>query len=132
MPVPPRARLSCTPVRRAMLWIVSLLAWPGTDHAQPFIDPRWNAARPRPVRSALESADEDGRWASGFHCAGTGSDVSPFTTYRGQLIVGGQLTWAGSSLQNSIAGWDGSSWHSLGTGVTGSVRALTVYNDNLI
>ncbi|MCA3006014.1 MAG: hypothetical protein LW650_14250 [Planctomycetaceae bacterium] len=47
----------------------------------------------------------------------------------GQLVAGGQFTNAAGATVNSIARWNGSSWGSLGSGMTGfnsSVRALAV------
>jgi hypothetical protein len=47
------------------------------------------------------------------------------------LIVGG-FSVAGDMVANNIAAWDGNSWQPLGSGINGSVRALTVYNGELI
>src|SRR5688572_27565773 len=48
------------------------------------------------------------------------------------LVVGGSFTIAGDVLAARIATWDGTSWSALGTGMSGTVSALTVYNGNLI
>ncbi len=54
------------------------------------------------------------------------------------LVVGGAFNVAGSVIANDIAAWDGSQWHTFGTGMTltasafSEVRALTVYNGALI
>ena len=48
------------------------------------------------------------------------------------LVVAGQFTLAGSTTVNRIAAWDGNSWQPLGSGVGNTVRALTVYNGDLI
>jgi hypothetical protein len=50
------------------------------------------------------------------------------------LYAGGDFTTAGGVAANRIANWDGSSWSALGSGLpgivgTGSVKALTVYDD---
>ncbi len=48
------------------------------------------------------------------------------------LYVGGRFTHAGGTLVNHIARWDGTTWSSVGGGVTGSgprISALAVYND---
>ncbi|MCP4246482.1 MAG: hypothetical protein GY778_05485, partial [bacterium] len=48
------------------------------------------------------------------------------------LYVGGEFTIAGDVFANNIARWDGTSWSPLGSGMNGQVRALTVYNGDLI
>lgn len=55
-------------------------------------------------------------------------------TYNGTtyLIAGGGFTTAGGVSANYIAKWDGSTWSSLGSGMSATVRALTTYNGNLI
>ena len=45
------------------------------------------------------------------------------------LYAGGFFTSAGGVSANGIATWDGSSWSALGSGVTGGVSALTVFDD---
>lgn len=63
---------------------------------------------------------------------------SALKTWNGQLIAGGPFTTAnGSSIPaNHIASWNGSSWSPLGSGgangVNGTVRALTIFNNDLI
>jgi len=64
----------------------------------------------------------------------------PFITalceYEGDLILGGDFTSAGGITLNHIARWDGTTWHSLAGGMSGtefpSVSALTVYRGLLI
>jgi hypothetical protein len=65
--------------------------------------------------------------------------VRALTVYNGELIAAGAFTTAGGVTCNYIARWDGTSWQPLGTGMGYpgyesycSVRALTVYNGNLI
>ena len=66
--------------------------------------------------------------------------VNAMIIYDGDLIVGGAFTDAGGTAANHVARWDGQSWHALGDGVRfesggydiGSVRALAVYDGNLI
>ncbi|MEW6200031.1 MAG: hypothetical protein AB1601_15380 [Planctomycetota bacterium] len=48
------------------------------------------------------------------------------------LVVGGYFSLAGDVVANSIATWDGSRWSPLGSGINGGVRALAVYNGELI
>ena len=45
------------------------------------------------------------------------------------LVVGGSFDHAGGAPANSIARWDGSTWSTLGGGLTGPVRALAVFDD---
>ena len=47
-------------------------------------------------------------------------------------VVGGSFTFAGQTPANRIAFWDGTNWTALGDGVDGEVRALAVYNGELI
>ena len=48
------------------------------------------------------------------------------------LIIGGSFTTAGGVPAAHIAAWDGSAWQPLGAGTNDSVRALAVYNGELI
>ena len=63
--------------------------------------------------------------------------VKELTVYKGELIAGGSFTIAGDVPCNRVARWDGSAWQPLGSGINendpyGSVKALTVYNGELI
>ncbi|MDM8006914.1 MAG: hypothetical protein QUV05_12315, partial [Phycisphaerae bacterium] len=62
--------------------------------------------------------------------------VYALTVYDGKLIAGGYFTTAGGVPANCIASWDGSSWSSLGSGMSSDgyvyVWALTVYDGKLI
>ncbi|MBL9120311.1 MAG: thrombospondin type 3 repeat-containing protein [Phycisphaerae bacterium] len=46
-----------------------------------------------------------------------------------QLYVAGDFTMVGGVAANGIARWDGTAWHALGTGLNGSARAMTVFDD---
>jgi len=48
------------------------------------------------------------------------------------LIIGGEFTQVGGAEVNNIAAWDGQFWRALNTGLNGTVRALAVYNNQLI
>lgn len=48
------------------------------------------------------------------------------------LIAGGDFTKAGEAEVDHIASWDGTNWHSLGSGLDDSVFALTVHDGKLI
>jgi hypothetical protein len=48
------------------------------------------------------------------------------------LVVGGGFSIAGDKRANNIAAWDGANWRTFGTGIAGTVGALTVYNGELV
>ena len=48
------------------------------------------------------------------------------------LYVGGEFSIAGEAIANNIARWDGATWSPLGSGINGTVEALTVYSGELI
>ncbi len=59
-----------------------------------------------------------------------------FTTYKGDLIVGGGMHTTGGKIVNGIARWDGTEWYPLGSGmderlVGNSIRTLAVYKGDL-
>ena len=58
--------------------------------------------------------------------------VRALTVYNGELIAGGEFSTAGGVTCDYIAGWNGSAWQPLGSGMNNSVWALTVYNGELI
>jgi hypothetical protein len=47
------------------------------------------------------------------------------------LVVAGSFTTAGDISATNIAYWDGINWHALGSGLTGTIHALAVYNGEL-
>ncbi len=60
--------------------------------------------------------------------------VHAFQSYAGRLMAGGWLDMLGDDpLQQCVVAWNGTRWEALGNGPgMFSVRALTVYRDNLI
>lgn len=48
------------------------------------------------------------------------------------LYAGGLFFIGGDVLASNIAKWDGAQWHAMGTGTSGRVLALAVYNNELI
>lgn len=48
------------------------------------------------------------------------------------LVVGGSFTHINGVDATNIAAWDGVTWRPLGLGVTGTVRALAIYNGTLV
>jgi len=67
--------------------------------------------------------------------SGVDLDVRCQTVYNNDLYVGGNFTTAGGGSANCIAKWNGSSWSSIGTGVSGGssprVMTMAVYNSEL-
>lgn len=65
-------------------------------------------------------------------------NIHSMTSYNGELVIGGYFIEVGEVAANSIAAWNGSSWHPLGEGLnTGqagspSIRGLFDYNGLLI
>lgn len=63
--------------------------------------------------------------------------VYSFAVFQGDLIAGGLFDTIGTVPARSIARWDGSAWHSLGKGMSGTfygsgVRCITEFRGNLI
>ncbi len=52
--------------------------------------------------------------------------------WNGNLVIGGCFTMVGSLPCPGVALWDGTAWHSLGTGIPGRVYGVGVYQGNLI
>ncbi len=84
------------------------------------------------------AVEGDEHWRGGFVWPGPGLNAaaSAMIVYQGKLIVGGGFTLAGGIEVGRIAQWDGTTWSSLGSGVTiypgrAGVRALTVHGDTL-
>lgn len=63
---------------------------------------------------------------------GTEGQVMALTVFNGDLYAGGFFTSAGGVTANHIAKWDGNSWSSLGTGISGIVYTLGEYNNKLV
>ncbi len=61
----------------------------------------------------------------------TGQAVNALTSYRGELIAGGNFTHSADTATGAIARWNGSAWEPIGGGVENVVNALAVYNDEL-
>ncbi len=74
----------------------------------------------------------------GTGTGGSFPDVRALTTWDpdgsgpqpAQLVAGGFFTTAGGVTVNRIARWDGSAWQPFGTGMNGSVGALTTWNSD--
>lgn len=80
---------------------------------------RWDGSQWRPLGDGVgDSYDCDG--------------VSSIVKFRNELVVGGDFSEEGETQFANLAGWDGHSWHALGTGAPSSLRAMTVRKDALI
>ena len=75
-------------------------------------------------------------WQPGNGLPGVNGSVRAITVYDDgtgpALYVGGFFSVAGGVLAVNIARWDGGTWSPLGSGIDGIVKALTVYNGELI
>jgi hypothetical protein len=73
---------------------------------------------------------------SGFGTENDGSVIAPvwdLTTVDGVLVAAGEFTSAGGVAVNSVAGWNGSTWSSLGQPLADvTVMAVTSYNGRLV
>src|SRR5882757_6365389 len=66
---------------------------------------------------------------TGLNSVGATGDV--MCVYNGELYVGGAFTMAGNQSAFNIAKWNGTSWSAVGSGVSGIVYAMAVYNNEL-
>ena len=87
-------------------------------------------------QSAANLARWDGQSWSGFAQA-PDNQVRALAEYAGDVIVGGDFSQVGFTTFNRVARWDGSGWQQLagpggGTGTNGTIRALAVFNGELI
>jgi len=74
------------------------------------------------------------RWdGASWHPLGTGLSAwgTSFTSYEGDLIVGGVFQQAGGIFVNEVARWDGTNWHALGQGASGAVWDVHAFGSDL-
>jgi hypothetical protein len=64
---------------------------------------------------------------------GTNGNTYAVTLFNGKMIYGGSFTYAGGVNVNNIAACDpvSNQWSALGTGISGEVKSLIVYNNEL-
>lgn len=62
----------------------------------------------------------------------TNGTVRALCSYNGSLYAGGDFTVAGGITTGGLARWNGSAWSAVGGTFSGTVLALTVYNNQLI
>ena len=72
------------------------------------------------------SSPADIGWRSGFYINGLNDYTNAIAIYQSKVYVGGLFTVAGNTLANRVAMWDGTNWHSLGSGMDDEVLALAV------
>ncbi len=65
------------------------------------------------------------------------ASVNAFAEFQGELVAAGHFNYAQGQTVNNIARWNGSTWQSLGggmssTGAFGGVKALAVYQGQLV
>jgi len=60
---------------------------------------------------------------------GTNEAVKAMIEYNGDLIIGGAFTLVAGQEANGVARWDGSEWHTMGSGFAGEVYGFAVYGD---
>lgn len=63
---------------------------------------------------------------------GFNNAVNVAVDYNGDLVVGGAFTQLGDMSANSVARWDGTEWHAMGSGLHAEVLAMEVYDGQLI
>ena len=72
-------------------------------------------------------------WSSlGSGMGGSQGKTVALTVYGGELIAGGFFTTAGGTSAEHIAKWNGTTWSSLGNGVSGVVYSLGRYYGKLV
>ncbi len=109
--------------------------WDGTAWTV-LAGPVWEVAvaksSPYAIQSAVWVTQYDGTsWTSiGRAFALRPTEVRTLCEFRGDLYAGGAFDSL-SNAENNIARWDGQTWSSLGTGVTGEVNRLLVIEDAL-
>ncbi len=89
---------------------------------------------------AARSRSQCGEWLGGNGVLGTDSYVHASAQWDPDgdgpkppaLVVGGVFAVAGTARAASIAVWDGTQWLPLGAGLNGEVKAITVFNGDLI
>lgn len=62
-----------------------------------------------------------------FHSFGSVGTINAMAAFDGELIVGGQFTFAGSTQASQIASWNGTAWSPLPSGVDNPVHSLLTF-----
>lgn len=85
-----------------------------------------------PANHIVAFDDANGYVPLGAGLGGTQGQVMALTVWNNQLVAGGFFTTAGGQPAAHIATWNGSTWSTLGSGISGIVYALSPYNGNLV
>jgi len=124
-----RRRIRLSPIVSMLLVARVSIAVAGTAPV-PHSDLQGAADRfPPSMASASLSLPDDALW-EGFLTPGLSSYGSHFAEYHGKLVIWGDIDAAGSQPAGGVLLWDGSHFEPLPP--IGSVRALTVWNDQIV
>src|SRR4051812_28482545 len=77
-----------------------------------------------------------GDWLPGAGLSGVDGIINAVTAWDpdgpgplpARLVVGGAFSLAGRTPVSNVAWWDGAAWHTMGSGLDGSVACLLVHN----
>ncbi len=84
-------------------------------------------------QEATTAATDDSRWDSRFGLPGVGYGITAVAVGPdGSVYAAGDFDEAAGLPAGNIARWDGSRWHTLGSGVQGEVRAVAVGDDGAV
>jgi len=79
------------------------------------------------IITAWASLPGDEHWDNQFGAPGTSDQLWSVTAFGGKVYVGGQLTSAGNTKANFVAGYDGTNWFQLNNGVLGGLNITYVF-----
>ncbi|HKP51562.1 MAG TPA: S-layer homology domain-containing protein [Chloroflexia bacterium] len=79
-----------------------------------------------PSPTVTRSVPDDERWDGRFVTLGTNGRVRAIAVSGTDVYVGGDFTMVGGISVGHIARWDGTAWHTLGSGPTNGVSGVTV------
>lgn len=87
---------------------------------------------PPSMKPADDQIEGDEFWDDRFGPPGIDGPIHALLLHQGTLYAGGRFLFAGSTLANNVARWNGTAWSALDVGVSGPVYALTIRGDQLI
>lgn len=82
--------------------------------------------------SALETSEESLWSAIGLPAQGVNGTVATLIELEGKLVAAGSFTVAHDIAARNIAAWDGTHWSAFGSGISRSVRDLTVVDGQIV
>ena len=91
------------------------------------------------MASAANGQVCEGQWLPGYGVRGVDGSVAAMTLWDPDgagpepqlLVIAGTFSMVGTTPARNIATWNGQEWRSLGSGTSGPVRALTVFDGKL-